>query len=106
VDTVARLGGDEFAVVLPEVGPADNATRVVEAIREALGRPYEIDGLRLTATASLGLALYPEDAAGAEALLAAADRAMYLAKRARVDAGVARGAAGPVAATAEAPHPS
>ncbi len=79
-DTVARLGGDEFTVLLvkPENEPA--VTEVVERIRESLSRPFSIDGHELYSGSSIGIALYPEHGKDADALVKAADTAMYVAK--------------------------
>jgi diguanylate cyclase (GGDEF)-like protein len=82
-DIVARFGGEEFVVLLPEV-PAAGAAVVAEKIRTAVeGYPFAgrhtQPGGRLTVT--LGLATYPQDAAGGLELLDCADRAMYLGKQ-------------------------
>jgi diguanylate cyclase (GGDEF)-like protein/PAS domain S-box-containing protein len=77
-DTVARLGGDEFAVFLPGASAAD-AERAIERIRVALSEPLVHEGTSLALRASIGAATAaPGDA---EALLRAADGAMYVAKR-------------------------
>jgi diguanylate cyclase (GGDEF)-like protein len=80
-DLVARLGGDEFAIVLPDTTPdavhaiAARAIVAVTAAAEAL----ELQGIALGASA--GVAMLPDDAADADALLAAADAALRAAKR-------------------------
>ena len=82
-DIVARFGGEEFVVLLPEV-PAAGAAVVAEKIRTAVesypfaGRHTQPGG-RLTVT--LGLATYPQDAAGGLELLDCPDRAMYRGKQ-------------------------
>ncbi len=77
-DTVARLGGDEFVIVVPlrggEIG--DVAERVVATLQTSLS----VAGREVTACPSMGIALYPEDGVTSEALLQAADTAMYAAK--------------------------
>jgi diguanylate cyclase (GGDEF)-like protein len=78
-DTPARLGGDEFAAVLPNTG-ADGAIRAADRFLRSLGAPVEIDGRATPVGASIGIAVYPDHAAGAVDLLGAADRAMYSAK--------------------------
>jgi diguanylate cyclase (GGDEF)-like protein/PAS domain S-box-containing protein len=97
-DLVARLGGDEFALLLPEIAGAGAAHAVAAKVLEALSRPLVVRGEVLRPCASLGLALWPEDGADADALLAAADRAMYRAKAAGGGRVVA------AAAPAAAPH--
>jgi diguanylate cyclase (GGDEF)-like protein len=81
-DTVARIGGDELAVLLPSVGGVETAISTAQKVREAICRPYPIAGHGVRVGASVGVALYPTHAHGGEALLAAADAAMYRAKRA------------------------
>lgn len=81
-DTVARLSGDEFAMVLPRTGSA-GATWTTHKILAALGEPVVLEGRRVLAEASIGLALYPEqgdEALEALTLLRRADVAMYAAK--------------------------
>ena len=86
-DTVARLGGDEFAVILEEVidTPA-TAMRLCEGICGELRKPYVIDTpqgpLTIEIGASLGIAIFPQHAKVCDALILAADQAMYSAKRA------------------------
>jgi diguanylate cyclase (GGDEF)-like protein/PAS domain S-box-containing protein len=78
----ARLGGDEFAVLLPEANEAD-AVRLAERIVRAIGQiPFHFEGQNLRLTTSLGIALYPQQGANAEELIAHADAAMYQAKEA------------------------
>lgn len=81
-DTLARLGGDEFAAILASARTADEAQPVVERIIAQVGAPYGADGdLRLTISVSVGIALHPQAGHTPRALLQAADRAMYEAKR-------------------------
>lgn len=79
-DTVARIGGDEFVVLLPVVDQPGSALAVAEKIREALARPFELQGLRHEISCSIGIALYPEHGPGALDLARHADAAMYQAK--------------------------
>ena len=79
-DTVARLGGDEFVVVLEETG-RDGACHVADKVRAAVAAPIRRRRTSLTATCSIGISLYPDNAADAQALITAADYAMYLAKK-------------------------
>jgi diguanylate cyclase (GGDEF)-like protein/PAS domain S-box-containing protein len=82
-DTVGRLGGDEFAVLLPEVSDEVGVSRATAQILERLQMPIEVGGHQSRVGASIGVALYPANGSDVEALLAAADAAMYEAKRAQ-----------------------
>ncbi len=77
-DFAARIGGEEFLVLAPDTD-LPGAVRLAEKLREALTRE-EIPHLARPLTASFGVAVIPDHAATAEALLRAADRACYLAK--------------------------
>ncbi|MGB9836314.1 MAG: diguanylate cyclase domain-containing protein [Candidatus Saccharicenans sp.] len=81
-DTVARFGGDEFTIILGELNSIEDARQIAERIVDAFYQPLEIDGKNLTVTASLGLAVFPEDAEEPEELLKKADLALYAAKEA------------------------
>ncbi|MBQ1543299.1 bifunctional diguanylate cyclase/phosphodiesterase [Caulobacter sp. CCUG 60055] len=79
----ARLGGDEFIII--QIGAGDQAAAAGELannVIEAMRAPYAHEGDDLTAGASLGVALYPDDGREAETLLANADMALYRAKEA------------------------
>ncbi len=80
-ETVARLGGDEFGVILQGVPSAANALKIAERVGEAMGEAFVIDGEDFVMNASMGLALAGPQYPDADQLLAAADRAMYSAKR-------------------------
>ena len=79
-DTAARVGGDEFTVVLPEVDAPQDAAAVAQKIIDSLKLPFQVNGLELFVSGSVGIALYPADAQDVEALVKAADAAMYHAK--------------------------
>lgn len=79
-DTVARLGGDEFTVILFDAPGAERASRVAELLISSLAMPYQVSDQRVHVTASIGIALYPDDALDVALLLKNADHAMYLAK--------------------------
>lgn len=81
-DTVARFGGDEFTLLLENLDHPSGAATVARKILELLVHPFEIDGHLLPMTASIGIALYPDDASHPDELLRAADAAMYHAKSA------------------------
>jgi len=80
-DTVARLGGDEFAIVLNELTHRQDAALVADKIIEAFSAPILLEGQEVLTSASLGISLYPDDAASVHDLLKAADAAMYRAKQ-------------------------
>ena len=79
-DTVARLGGDEFTIVLSELRHPEDAIHVAEKILERVQVPLSIGGTPIDVTASIGIALYPNDGTDPESLLRNADSAMYRAK--------------------------
>jgi diguanylate cyclase (GGDEF)-like protein/PAS domain S-box-containing protein len=80
-DTVARLGGDEFTVILGNMHNKEDVLHVVDKIRKALGSSLTLqNGDSVVVSASIGIALYPDDAADVETLMKCADRAMYHAK--------------------------
>ena len=82
-DLVARLGGDEFAVLLPSAADESVAGEVAVRLRAALAEPIRLAGISFRIEASIGIALYPDDATTVEVLLQRADVAMYLAKERR-----------------------
>jgi diguanylate cyclase (GGDEF)-like protein/PAS domain S-box-containing protein len=79
-DTVARLGGDEFTVVLQGVEDRDAAAGIAREVIEALATPFELGQNTVSLSASIGIALCPDDAEDPDALTEAADQAMYDAK--------------------------
>jgi diguanylate cyclase (GGDEF)-like protein len=80
-DTAARVGGDEFVVLLDEVVSAEAALTIAHRLAEVLRAPFEIGTDRLISMASIGVAVGPESVETADAVVAAADAAMYDAKR-------------------------
>ena len=80
-DVVARLGGDEFVVLLEGKGAHANAARVARKIQQAHTKPFEINGLLVQTSTSIGIGLYPQDADSAAVLMKNADTAMYHAKQ-------------------------
>ncbi|HJU70555.1 MAG TPA: EAL domain-containing protein [Paucimonas sp.] len=81
-DTCSRQGGDEFLIVLPELHDADTTAGVLLKIMEKLQAPFEFGGQELATTASIGIAIYPDDGENFDTLLKKADTAMYRAKEA------------------------
>jgi diguanylate cyclase (GGDEF)-like protein/PAS domain S-box-containing protein len=76
VGELARWGGDEFVVLLSDVRSSPDAARVARRLLEDLGRPYRIGGQEITFSASVGIAVYPDDGASAGQLISNASAAM------------------------------
>ncbi len=104
MDAVVRLGGEEFVALLQDCD-ADGAAVVAEAIRVAVRDIALPEGCGLPRlTASIGIAAYPEHASGLEQLLAAADRAMYVAKQGGRDRITRAAAPADTASIVKLPH--
>ena len=80
-DTVSRHSGDEFVVLLTEISQASDAALIATKMLSTLAAPSLVSGHPLRLSASLGIAIYPEDGEEALALISRADAAMYLSKR-------------------------
>jgi diguanylate cyclase (GGDEF)-like protein/PAS domain S-box-containing protein len=80
-DTLCRLGGDEFVFVPTTITGAAHAERLAAKLLAQLARPFDHNGQLLSITASLGIAMFPEDGTDFDTLLRQADGAMYLAKQ-------------------------
>ena len=81
-ETAARLGGDEFGVIIEYALGSDTPIRMANRIQSSFAEPVEIDGTEVTMRVAIGIALCPIDAKDPEALIRAADFAMYRAKAA------------------------
>ncbi len=79
VDTVARLGGDEFVLLLSQLD-ARGAETSARRVLEVLGQPFTLQGLNFSVTASIGIAMYPNDGTSMNDLIKNADAAMYRVK--------------------------
>jgi len=79
-DTVARAGGDEFLVLLKAIGDRDEATAVFTKIASSIDEPIAAASREVLVDASIGVSLFPDDAADAETLVRLADQAMYRVK--------------------------
>ncbi|WP_227816136.1 EAL domain-containing protein [Nitrogeniibacter aestuarii] len=79
-DTISRLGGDEFVVLVHEADSPLAVTRATEKIIQALKPPMTLDGHSITTSASIGVAIAPQDGTEFDTLLQRADTAMYRAK--------------------------
>ncbi len=80
-DTLGRQGGDEFAIVLCDLESESDCGIVAEKILQSLEKDFRVDGESFSIGASMGIALFPADAADSEALWRHADAAMYRAKQ-------------------------
>jgi diguanylate cyclase (GGDEF)-like protein/PAS domain S-box-containing protein len=80
-DLAARVGGDEFTLLVDSLGDVDEALILVERIRQALSKPFEIARHPFWITASMGIAVYPDHANTLDDLARRADYAMYKAKK-------------------------
>lgn len=85
--TVARLGGDEFGVVLSGVGNSEALLFLAQRLQRDVAKPIEVEARHLVVGATVGIAIFPDDGSDAETLIAAADQAMYQAKRAKRETG-------------------
>jgi diguanylate cyclase (GGDEF)-like protein/PAS domain S-box-containing protein len=81
-DLVARLGGDEFTIVLSDPAGSSGIDRLAYQVLNQLSMPFQLGQERAYVSASIGIALYPDDASDLEDLVKYADQAMYAAKRA------------------------
>jgi diguanylate cyclase (GGDEF)-like protein/PAS domain S-box-containing protein len=79
-DVLARLGGDEFVVLLEELVDPVHAADIAKKVLSSVLAPVAIMGHECRVTASIGIALFPADAADAQTLMKNADMAMYVAK--------------------------
>ena len=82
-DKLARLGGDEFAAMVPLVRSRAEVEEIAQRLEHSFKEPFALEGLELIGSASVGIALYPEDGATRDDLLNIADAAMYTAKNAK-----------------------
>jgi len=81
-DLLVRLGGDEFIVVLYEITSEEDALIVTKKLLKTLSSEYSIDDAIVSASASIGICLFPQENMGINSLLREADKAMYQAKKA------------------------
>jgi diguanylate cyclase (GGDEF)-like protein len=79
-DVLARLGGDEFVVVCPSLATQDSIAAIVQRIQAVFIDPFELEGRQVYTSASIGIAVYPDDSLDATTLFRCADTAMYQAK--------------------------
>ncbi len=81
IDTVVRLGGDEFVMIIDHLAQPADALVVAQRAITALQKPLNIGKKNLQSSASVGIALFPQDGSSVETLMAHADAAMYFVKQ-------------------------
>jgi diguanylate cyclase (GGDEF)-like protein/PAS domain S-box-containing protein len=81
-DTIARLGGDEFTIIMEKLARREDAAWLAEKIVSAMQQPFELDGVTVAVSASIGLAYFSEGEIDPDALIRQADRLLYQAKQA------------------------
>jgi len=82
-DMLARLGGDEFAALVPRARSCSGVEEIAQRLERCFADPFHLDGHVIRGTASVGVAIYPEDGTTKDSLLTAADAAMYVSKHMR-----------------------
>nr|WP_320116552.1 EAL domain-containing protein [uncultured Desulfuromonas sp.] len=79
-DVVSRIGGDEFILLVDDLKEEADLTAILKKIQSVLARPIHVEGKELHVNASMGIAVFPDDAADYDTLMKYADTAMYHAK--------------------------
>jgi diguanylate cyclase (GGDEF)-like protein len=82
VDVIVRQGGDEFIILVYDINTAEDASQVAGKILARLAEPFQVSDQNVAMSASIGIALYPDDGESTSLLLRRADMAMYRAKEA------------------------
>ncbi|MCX7290988.1 GGDEF domain-containing protein [Janthinobacterium sp.] len=80
-DIIARLGGDEFTIIMEQIARPDDAAVLAEKIVAAMRQPFELDGISVRISASIGLAFYRDEDISPAVLLQRADVLLYQAKQ-------------------------
>jgi diguanylate cyclase (GGDEF)-like protein len=80
-DTLSRVGGDEFIALIPLVRDRNEADEIARRLNSCFASPFRVDGLILHESASVGVAIYPDDGEDEDQLKRAADNAMYIQKQ-------------------------
>jgi diguanylate cyclase (GGDEF)-like protein len=82
-DMLARLGGDEFAAIVQLVSNRTDVTEIATRLEHCFDEPFVLEGYLMRGTASVGIAVFPQDGTTRDSLLSASDAAMYVAKHTR-----------------------
>jgi diguanylate cyclase (GGDEF)-like protein/PAS domain S-box-containing protein len=80
-DTVARMGGDEFLLLLPNIERVEDVVTISQTAQDVLREPFIVDGREVSISASIGIAIYPDDGTDVDTLVNCADKAMYDSKQ-------------------------
>ena len=80
-EIIARIGGDEFIAILPKIGNKNDVDQFCDTLKKIFTQPFDVDGIRLTSTASMGVSIFPDDAKNFEELIKTADERMYADKK-------------------------
>jgi diguanylate cyclase (GGDEF)-like protein/PAS domain S-box-containing protein len=81
-DTVTRVGGDEFLIIATEINAPENVAQIAEKVIHLISQPIIFNGRQAVVSASIGIALFPDDGADMDQLIKKADEAMYRIKNA------------------------
>jgi diguanylate cyclase (GGDEF)-like protein/PAS domain S-box-containing protein len=76
-DTVARMGGDEFLLLLPNIERMEDVVTISQSVQDVLRQPFIVNGREVSISASIGVAIYPDDGTDVDTLVSRADKAMY-----------------------------
>ena len=81
-DTVTRVGGDEFLIIATEINAPENAAQIAKKVIHLVSQPIIFNGRQSVVSASIGIALFPDDGQDMDQLIKKADEAMYSVKKA------------------------
>jgi diguanylate cyclase (GGDEF)-like protein/PAS domain S-box-containing protein len=79
-DTVARMGGDEFLLLLPDIDWVEDVIAIAQKVLQGFREPFVVGSHKISASTSIGIAIYPDDGEDVDTLVSCADKAMYDAK--------------------------
>jgi diguanylate cyclase (GGDEF)-like protein/PAS domain S-box-containing protein len=80
-DTVSRVGGDEFLIIATEINVPENVAQIAEKVIHLVSQPIIFSGRQAAISASIGIALFPDDHTDMDQLIKKADEAMYRVKK-------------------------
>jgi diguanylate cyclase (GGDEF)-like protein/PAS domain S-box-containing protein len=80
-DTVSRVGGDEFLIIATEINAPENVAQIAEKVIQLVSQPIIFNGSQAVVSASIGIALFPDDDTDMDQLIKKADEAMYRVKK-------------------------